>query len=89
MQVSGDARGDADARATGLRALLRAIGEGLSRDRMLAIERAPIAERDVLEAVQKAGYKTVSKTFRTIVNQALIANGKVFRKVSRGQYTAR
>ena len=46
--------GDAQARATGQRALLRAIGEGLSRDRVLAIGRAPLAERDVLDAMNKA-----------------------------------
>ncbi|MCC6659543.1 MAG: hypothetical protein IT437_01525 [Phycisphaerales bacterium] len=39
-------------------------------------------------AVQKAGYKTTSPNFRTIVNQALIASGN-FRRVSRGQYTAK
>jgi hypothetical protein len=45
---------NAEARATGKRALLRAIQEGLSRDRVLVIGRAPIADRDVFEAVQKA-----------------------------------
>lgn len=43
---------------------------------------------DVSEAVQKAGYKTSAANFRTIVNQALIKNNKVFKKVDRGQYTA-
>lgn len=43
---------------------------------------------DVSEAVQKAGYKTTSPNFRTIVNQALISNPKIFKKVARGQYTA-
>ena len=45
---------DAQTRTTGQRALLRAVGAGLSRDRVLAIGRAPIAERDVLDAVNKA-----------------------------------
>ena len=44
---------------------------------------------EATEAVQTAGYKTSSANFRTIVNQSLLANRKVFRKVSRGQYTAR
>ncbi len=44
---------------------------------------------DAAEAVQRAGYKTSSANFRTIVNQSLLANRKVFRKVARGQYTAR
>jgi hypothetical protein len=43
---------------------------------------------EVAAAVQKAGYKTSSANFRTIVNQALIKNTKVFKKVSRGLYTA-
>lgn len=44
---------------------------------------------EAAEAVQKAGYQTTSPNFRTIVNQALLANPKVFKKVARGQYTAR
>lgn len=43
---------------------------------------------EVSEAVQKAGYRTSSANFRTIVNQALIKHPKLFKKVSRGQYTA-
>jgi hypothetical protein len=43
---------------------------------------------EVSEAVQKAGYRTSSANFRTIVNQALIKHTKKFKKVSRGQYTA-
>jgi septal ring factor EnvC (AmiA/AmiB activator) len=44
---------------------------------------------DVTQAVQKAGYITTAANFRTIVNQALIREKKVFKKVSRGQYTAK
>lgn len=43
---------------------------------------------DVAGAVQAAGYHTTSPSFRTIVNQALIASGK-FKRVGRGQYTAK
>lgn len=43
---------------------------------------------EVAEAVQRAGYKTTSDNFRTIVNQALIKSN-LFKKVSRGQYTAK
>jgi hypothetical protein len=46
--------GDAEARAIGKRTLLRAIGDGLSRDRVLAIGRAPIAEREVIQALRSA-----------------------------------
>lgn len=46
---------------------------------------------EVATAVQKAGYKTSSDNFRVIVNQALInsKNKKLFKKVARGQYTAK
>jgi len=44
---------------------------------------------DVTQAVQKAGYITTAANFRTIVNQALIREKKVFKKISRGQYTAK
>lgn len=43
---------------------------------------------EVAEAVQRAGYRTGAENFRTIVNQCLIKNKKVFKKVRRGQYTA-
>jgi len=39
-------------------------------------------------AVQKAGYQTTSSSFRTIVNQTLIKDPR-FKKVARGQYTAK
>ncbi len=42
---------------------------------------------ELSEAVQRAGYKTVSPNFRTIVNQTLIKDPKRFKKVSRGVYT--
>jgi hypothetical protein len=44
---------------------------------------------DMSDAVQKAGYKTSSPNFRTIVNQTLINNKKDFKRVARGQYTAK
>ena len=44
---------------------------------------------DVTAEVQKARYLTTAANFRTIVNQALIREKKVFKKVSRGQYTAK
>jgi hypothetical protein len=43
---------------------------------------------EVAGAVQKAGYQTTAANFRTIVNQCLIKNNKMFKKVERGQYTA-
>lgn len=43
---------------------------------------------DAAEAVQRAGYKSSSKTFRTIVNQTLL-KANHFKKVDRGQYTTK
>lgn len=42
---------------------------------------------EAAEAVQRAGYRTTSPNFRTIVNQTLIRDSR-FRKVARGRYTA-
>ncbi len=43
---------------------------------------------EVADAVQQAGYRTSSSSFRTIVNQTLINSAK-FKRVGRGQYTAK
>ena len=43
---------------------------------------------EAAEEVQRAGYQTTSASFRTIVNQTLIKDPR-FKKVSRGQYTAK
>lgn len=43
---------------------------------------------EVANAVQKAGYKTTSPNFRTIVNQTLIRSDLI-KKLSRGAYTAK
>jgi hypothetical protein len=42
---------------------------------------------ELAEAVLKSGYNTHANNFRTMVNQTLIKNRKVFKKVDRGQYT--
>lgn len=44
---------------------------------------------EITSAVKKIGYKTNAENFRTIVNQTLIKNGKLFKKVARGQYTVK
>ena len=44
---------------------------------------------EMSDAVKKSGYKTSSPNFRTIVNAALITNPDKFRRVARGQYTAK
>ncbi|UYV12322.1 MAG: hypothetical protein NCW75_13605 [Phycisphaera sp.] len=44
---------------------------------------------EAANAVQKAGYKTTSPNFRTIVNQTLIKHPDTFSKKGRGLYTAK
>lgn len=44
---------------------------------------------EAANAVQKAGYKTTSPNFRTIVNQTLIKHPDTFSKQGRGLYTAK
>ena len=43
---------------------------------------------EMAEAAKKAGHKSKSKNFRTIVSLALLNHRKMFRRVSRGQYTS-
>lgn|SRR5262245_53627367 len=44
---------------------------------------------DAAQAVQQAGYRTNSRTFRVQVNIALVKRKDLFRRVERGQYTAK
>ncbi len=44
---------------------------------------------EAAEAVQAAGYVTTAENFRTIVNQTLLREKGKFKKVARGQYTAK
>ena len=44
---------------------------------------------EMAEAAKKAGHKSKSKNFRTIVSLALLNHRKMFKRVSRGQYTAK
>lgn len=58
-------------------------------DALLAVlTGATMGVTEVAEAVKKAGYKTSSPNFRTIVNQTLINSGK-FKRVGRGLYTSK
>lgn len=49
---------------------------------------ATMGVSEVAEAVQKAGYRTSSPNFRTIVNQTLLRDKRI-KKIARGQYTAK
>ena len=44
---------------------------------------------ETASAVQKAGYRTTSPNFRTIVNQTLINRPELFKRVARGKYASR
>ena len=44
---------------------------------------------EVAEAVQAAGYKTHSRNFKIMVNMVLTQHPKLFKRIARGQYTAR
>jgi hypothetical protein len=44
---------------------------------------------EMADAAKKAGYKSKSKDFRNVVGLALFGNKKLFKRVSRGQYTAK
>lgn len=52
------------------------------------LKSATMSVTDVAAAVQKAGYRTTSPNFRTIVNQTLINSG-AFKRVGRGKYTVK
>jgi hypothetical protein len=61
---------------------LPALLHGLLRGKTMSVP-------DMAEAAKKAGHKSKSKNFRTIVSLALLNNKNMFKRVSRGQYTAR
>ena len=44
---------------------------------------------EMAEAAKKTGYKSKSKNFRVIVSLTLLKNRKLFKRVARGQYTAK
>ena len=85
---------DAQIAAMGGKAGRRA-GGGRARNKRTLVEALAatlkgktLGVTEAAAAVQRRGYRTNSPNFRTIVNQALIAN-KVFRRVGRGKYTRR
>jgi len=62
----------------GLPALLHSILQGKT-----------LSVAEMAEAAKNAGHKSKSKNFRTIVSLALLNHKPMFRRVSRGQYTAK
>jgi hypothetical protein len=62
--------------------------QSLSEALLGVLKNATMSVTEAAEAVQAAGYQTTSSSFRTIVNQTLIKDPR-FKKVARGQYTAK
>ena len=60
----------------------------LSEALLNLLKNTTMSVTEAAEEVQRAGYQTTSSSFRTIVNQTLIKDPR-FKKVSRGQYTAK
>lgn len=86
-EIGAVSRGGRQPRAGGRRR--RPQNESNLIDALAAVLKgATMSVTEVAQAVQRAGYKTTSENFRTIVNQALIKSDK-FKKVARGQYTAK
>lgn len=81
--VSGGRGGGGKRRGRGRAKNSESLVEALQR----ALRSKTLSVTDAAAAVQRAGYKSTSKTFRTIVNQALIKHRDKFKNVSRGQYT--
>lgn len=78
--LDGNANGVPGRRHQNKLTLLQTLAKVLSGKTMSVTEAA--------EAVRKAGYRTGSLNFRTQVNIALI-KGNGFKRVGRGQYTAK
>lgn len=54
-----------------------------------ALQGRTLSVSDAAVAVKQAGYPSNSPNLRTMVNQQLLANPGRFKRVSRGQYTAK
>lgn len=54
-----------------------------------ALKGKTLGVTEAADAAKKLGYKSSSANFRNIVNQTLLKHDKVFKKVGRGQYTAK
>ncbi len=63
----------------------RTLAEALQQ----ALKGRTLGIGEVIEAVQKAGYKSNARSFRTMVNLTLLKRKDLFKKMGRGQYTAK
>lgn len=68
---------------------IRAVNKtGLAEALHNTLKNKTMGVTEVSKAVVEDGYKTTAENFRTIVNQCLIKHRRMFKKVSRGQYTS-
>lgn len=83
LENGGSGRG-----GKGMGARTRARNESSLMDALAALLKGKtMGVTEAAEAVQKAGYRTTSPNFRTMVNAALL-NKKLFKRLERGKYTA-
>lgn len=61
--------------------LLEALKKVVHKDK-------PQSVMELAKAAQKAGYKSTSSSFRTIVNQTLLKHPEIFKKAAFGKYIA-
>lgn len=54
-----------------------------------ALKGKTLTVTEMPEAVRAAGYESKAKNFRTMINAALLKHTDLFRRVSRGMYTAK
>ena len=78
----GSGRGGAGRGRGGNEKSLPALLHSLLRGRTMSVP-------EMADAAKKAGHKSKSKNFRGVVNQVLQKNRELFKRVSRGQYTAK
>lgn len=78
----GSGKGGAGRGRGGNKQSLAARLHELLRGRTMSVQ-------DMAAAVKKAGHKSKSKNFNTVVGLAILTHKKMFRRVSRGQYTAK
>lgn len=94
--------GDVDAEIRALGSLVGGSANGAGGGRRRARNESNLADAlhavlngvtmsvtEAAEAVQQAGYVTTAENFRTIVNQTLLREKNKFKKIARGQYTAK
>lgn len=78
--------GEITARGTPRKRPVNAAGLAESLHKVLKGKTMGVTE--VAKAVVENGYQTTAENFRTIVNQCLTKHRRLFKKLSRGKYTA-